>query len=543
MARQGTRFRLHHRFEGDLVMDAARLEVLWSNLISTVQDQAKVLQRTAFSSIVREAGDLASAVFDIRGRMVAQAITGTPGHINSLAICAGHLMKAFPASGLSPGDVLITNDPWLGAGHFFDITLLTPVFFKDKIVAYFGTTIHHTDIGGYGLGAGARDVYEEGLWIPPLKLYVKGEKEPVLHKIIEQNVRRPGECLGDLAAQVSSARIGSELLIALLQRHGLDDIENLSDEIIGRTEREMRSIIRKLPSGISHGETRFDVPGGKIITLKTALTVDSVAGDILIDFDGSSPSTDTGINVCMNYTHAYSTFAVMACLAPQLPNNYGSMTPIRVAAPKGSIVNCEPPSPVNARHVVGMYVPMPIIKALYHVAPTQVLAESAGAPWLCFLNGKWMDGRPFIQFWGHPGGVGARHNKPGLSATSFPSGVSSQPIEMIEASSPVVFLQKELLDGSGGIGQYRGGDGQVVKFRVRTNEPWSLDAATSRTDEMAEGIGGGSPGQPGLFKINGVAISTVGQSPKMKMGADDVVEIQTPGGGGYGPPPSLFAAE
>ena len=466
--------------------------------------------------------------------MVAQAETGTPGHINSLAICAGHLIRAFPASELSPGDVLITNDPWLGAGHFFDITLLTPTYYKGRIVAYFGTTIHHTDIGGYGHGAGARDIYEEGLWIPPLKLYVGGNPEPVLQKMIQQNVRRPEECFGDLAAQVSSARIGGEQLISLLNRHSLEDIEELSDEIITRTEREMRAAIRKLPSGRFYGESNFDVPGGNIITLKAAVTVDNKTGDIEIDFDGSSPRSDIGINVCMNYTHAYSTFAVRACLAPHLPNNHGSLTPIKVIAPKGCIVNCEPPSPVNARHVVGMYVPMPIIKALYNVAPTQVLAEGAGASWSFHVYGTRTDGSSFIQFWGHPGGMGARFDKPGLHATSFPSGVSTQPIEMIEVSSPVVFLQREVRKESGGTGKHRGGDGQTMKFRVRTPHPWIFDAVASRTKEAPEGIGGGGSGKPGVFRVNGIPVSAEAQIHKMKMSANDIVEYQTPGGGGFG---------
>ncbi|MGE5203589.1 MAG: hydantoinase B/oxoprolinase family protein, partial [Acidobacteriota bacterium] len=269
-------------------MDGIELEILWSNLISTVSEQAKALQRIAFSPIVREAGDLATAVFDAKGRMVAQAVTGTPGHINSLAAAGQHFAAKYPPESLQPGDVLVTNDPWLSAGHFFDITVYTPVFNKGRVIAYFGSTIHHTDIGGYGVGAGARDIHEEGLWIPISKLYEAGTPNPLLHDIIRHNVRTPDHVFGDLAAQVSSGRVGGERLLALLARHGLGDIDALSEEIIARSEAATRASIRALTPGTYHGESRFDVPGGDMVTLKCALTIDNISGEILIDFAGSS---------------------------------------------------------------------------------------------------------------------------------------------------------------------------------------------------------------------------------------------------------------
>src|SRR5215831_2172606 len=254
-------------------MDAIELEVLWGSLISTVNEQAKALQRSAFSPIVREAGDLANALFDRRGRMVAQAVTGTPGHINSLAAAGKHFIEAFPTQTVNEGDVLITNDPWLSAGHFFDITVMVPAFHKGRLVGFFGSTIHHTDIGGYGVGAGARDVHEEGLWIPMLKLYERGEPNQVLHAMIRRNVRTPNEVFGDLAAQVSSGKLAVKRLSALLDRQGYDDIEMLSDEIIRRSEQATRQAIRQLKPGTYLGESSFDVPGGDVIRLKTAITI------------------------------------------------------------------------------------------------------------------------------------------------------------------------------------------------------------------------------------------------------------------------------
>jgi N-methylhydantoinase B len=514
-------------------MDGVQLEILWSNLIGIVDERAKALQRIAFSPIVREAGDLACALFDRRGRMVAQANTGTPGHINSLAFAGAHLIGRFQNS-IAPGDVLITNDPWISAGHFFDITVLTPIFDGDRVLAYIGSTIHHTDIGGYGIGAGARDVHEEGLWIPPLKLYERGEMSKMLHDIIRHNVRTPDAVFGDLAAQVSSGRAASDRLIGMCRYYNLIDIEELSDEIIERSEDATRAAIRKLKSGTYIGESKFDVPGGEIITLKASVLVDAIDGEITIDFTGSSSQTSSGINVVLNYTHAYSTFAVRSCLNPDLPNNMGSLAPIKVIAPAGSILNCTYPAPVNARHVVGMYVPMPILKALFHVMPERVLAEGSGAVWTMQIQGRQRNGEPFTSsMFNYSGGMGARATKPGPSATCYPTGVAAVPIEILEAVMPIIFDRKELRPGSGGNGASRGGDGQIIQFRMLTNDPWLLNAVPSRLDAGPEGLYGGGPGAAGHFLISG---KPTRQAGKLILKPDDVVLLETPGGGGYGSP-------
>jgi N-methylhydantoinase B/oxoprolinase/acetone carboxylase alpha subunit len=513
-------------------MDGIELEILWSNLISIVSEQAKALQRIAFSPIVREAGDLASGLFDARGRMVAQANTGTPGHINSLA-AAGETLAGLFEGKLAPGDIVITNDPWMSAGHFFDITVLCPVHWDERLIGYIGSTIHHTDIGGYGIGAGARDIHEEGLWIPPLKLYEAGEPNATLHDIIRRNVRTPDHVFGDLAAQVSSGRAGGERLIALCKRHGLNDIEALSEEIIRRSEDATRKAIRALPAGTWRGESRFDVPGGDIITLAAAVTIDNDAGEVTIDFAGSSGPSPMGINVVMNYTHAYATFAVRSCLNPEQPNNYGSLAPIKVTAPKGSIVNAEYPSSLNARHVVGMFVPMPILKALQQVMPDRVLAEGSGAVWTMQIQGMRATGEAFTSsMFNYSGGMGARLTKPGPSATCYPTGVAAVPVEILEAAIPIVFDRRELRRGSGGKGRTRGGDGQVIGFHMRTDQPWLLNAVPSRLDHGPEGLDGGEDGAAGRFLINGEPVS---EGKKMAMRAGDVVLLETPGGGGYGP--------
>jgi N-methylhydantoinase B len=514
------------------MMDGIALEILWGNLISTVSEQARALQRIAFSPIVREAGDLATALFDAEGRMVAQAVTGTPGHINSLAAAGEHFVRHFPPATLSPGDVLITNDPWLTAGHFFDITVMTPVFRRDRVIGFFGSTIHHTDIGGYGVGAGARDVHEEGLWIPLAKLYEAGTPNALLHDIIRRNVRTPGHVFGDLAAQVASGRVGAERLQALCDRQGLDDIAELSAQVLARSEAATRDSIRRLKPGTFHGESRFDVPGGTEVVLHAAVTIDAEAGEITIDFAGSTPQLPIGVNVVLNYTAAYANFAVRSCLDPELPNNWGSLRPVRVTAPEGSVVNCAYPAPVNARHVVGMYVPFPILKALHQVMPERVLAEGAGAVWTIQIQGRDSGGHSFTSsMFSYSGGMGARRGKPGPAATCYPTGIAAVPVEVLEAAMPIEITCKELRDGSGGAGAQPGGDGQRIGFRLRTNEPWLLNAVTSRTAEGPEGLEGGAAGAPGRFLVNGQVVS---DAKKIVMQPKDTVLLETPGGGGYG---------
>lgn len=517
-------------------MDGVELELRWSNLISIVSEQARALQRVAFSPIVREAGDLATALFDADARMVAQAITGTPGHINSLGAAAKNLLEYIPKEELEPGDVLITNDPWMSAGHFFDITVLTPIFRKGKLIAFCGSTIHHTDIGGYGVGAGARDIHEEGLWIPVLKLFEAGKPNKTLHAIIGRNTRTPDSLFGDLSAQVSSGKIASERLNLLCDRYEMDDIEEVSEEIISRSDAATREAIRALPAGTYHGETTFDVPGGEVITLKTAVTVETDTGEIIIDFAGSSGPSKSGINVVMAYTHAYATFAVRSLLNPDLPNNAGSLGPIIVNAPDDCIINAQYPVPCNARHVVGMYVPFPILNALSEILPDRSVAEGSGAVWTIQIQGKDYSGKPFTSsMFNYSGGMGARATKPGLSATCYPTGVSAVAIEVLEAAMPIAFTCKELMRGTGGKGRANGGDGQRIGFKLRSGHEWLLNAIPSRLSLPAQGLDGGEPGAVGAFLVNGESTLT---AAKKAMGPEDEVLMHTPGGGGYGAPNS-----
>ena len=518
--------------------DPIELEVLWQSLIATVNEQARALQRAAFSPIVREAGDLANAVFDRRGRMVAQAVTGTPGHINSLARAAAAMLAEYPTDSLVEGDVLITNDPYKTAGQLLDVTVLYPVFVPGvaggptRVIAFFGSTIHHTDVGGYGIGAGARDVFEEGLWIPICKLMKAGERNDDVWKFILSNVRQPDHMAGDLHAQMASGEVGAQRLRALCQRHALSDIETLSDEIIERSEAATRASIRALPAGTYKAEADLDLADGSRIKIACAITVDTEAGEILVDYAGSSGASPFGINVVKNYTHAYTTFTVRAVLNPDLPNNHGSLAPIKVDAPVGSIVNAVSPQPCTARHVVGMFLPNALLKALAQIQPEQAMAEGSGAVWTMQVSGTHPDGSPFLTaMFTYAGGVGARAHKAGLSACSFPTGVAAVPIEVVEASAPIHFKRKQLRRGSGGAGRQTGGLGQTIEFSVDTDRPWQLNAVTSRLALAPRGIFGGADGASGSFTVNGQPVTT---QSRVTLQPGDQVRLDLPGGGGYG---------
>jgi len=513
-------------------MDAIELEVLWASLVSTVNEQAKALQRSAFSPIVREAGDLANALFDRRGRMVAQAVTGTPGHINSLAVAAGAILAEYPLETIEPGDVLITNDPYRTAGQLLDVTVLCPVWRAGRIIGFFGSTIHHTDVGGYGIGAGARDVFEEGLWIPITKLMVRGERNPEVWKFILSNVRQPEHMAGDLHAQMASGEVGAGRLNLLCDTHGLDDIEALSDEVLRRSEDATRKAIQALPAGTYRASSVLDLADGSEITIQVAVEIDAEAGRIIVDYEGSSAASPYGINVVRNYTHAYTTFTIRSVLNPEVPNNAGSLAPIEVKAPPGSIVNAQPPAPCTARHVVGMFLPMPLLAALAQAVPQLVMAEGAAAVWTCQVSGTRADGRPFItSMFNYAGGVGARAAKPGLSATAYPTGVAAVPVEVVESTAPLRFLRKELRPGSGGAGTTAGGLGQVIEFTVENGRAWTLNAITSRLSHPPQGLFGGEPGAVGSFLVNGEPVRT---QMRIDLQSGDLVRLELPGGGGYG---------
>jgi len=510
-------------------IDPITLEVLWNRLIAVVNEQATALMRTSFTTVVRESGDLSAGVFDPRGYMIAQAVTGTPGHINSMATCIHHFLAVYPADTLRPGDVLITNDPQKTSGQLHDFTVISPIFDDDEsLIAYFGSTCHAIDIGGRGLSADARSMYEEGLFVPITKWYDAGRPNDELVKIIRANVREPEQVLGDIHAQVAGNNVGGARLKEFMAEFGLTSIEPLADEIITRSERAMRDAIATVPDGVythSGQSDGFDAP----VTL--AVTITKKGDAMHVDWAGSSPASPRGINVVLNYTHAYVTYALKCALCPDVPNNEGSFRPVTVTAPPGSLLNALPPAPVAGRHVIGHFLPGIVFGALAPVLPGKVIAEGAANIWATQLTGAHANGDPWTYVWFSCGGTGARPTSDGIHTTAFPSGVMGVPVEVIESVAPLLVRRREIAQDSGGPGRFRGGCGQYMEVGALTGRGYNLGPIFDRTRVPAEGYAGGGQGARGAITLSdGRELQDKSQ---VALAADERFTLQLPGGGGY----------
>ena len=524
-----------------------RRQVMWDRLISLVEEQARTLMRVAFSTVVREAGDLSAGVFNARGEMLAQAVTGTPGHVNSMARSVGHFIAEFPLDTMREGDAYITNDPWKGTGHLFDFTVVTPAFHKGRLVAIFAATAHVADIGGNGPSPDSRDVYAEGLFIPLMPLCVAGEMNAQLMKLARANSREPDKLEGDIHALVASNETGAARLTRMMDEYGLADIEDLSAHILGSTDRSMREAIAALPRGTWTSAMRidgFDEP----IDFVATLTIDDEM--IHVDFSGTSPMSKYGVNCPLCYADAYTTFGVKCIVAPRLAHNHAVLSRIKVTAPEGCILNAPPPAPVTARAIIGQMLPDAVFgcfdKARAGLAP----AEGTAASWtLRMASGPGLTGqRGGVAFNAQSfqsGGMGAHPLGDGLAATPFPSGVRAIAIEITEALTPLVFWRKELRADSGGAGRTRGGLGQVIELGSREAAPFALYARFERVENPARGRAGGRDGAAGVLRLASGATLKPKGTHVIAPGERMVAEM--PGGGGYGSPaerdPEAVAAD
>jgi N-methylhydantoinase B len=505
------------------------VEVAWNRLISVVEQQAQALLRTAFTTIVRESGDLSAGVFDLRGQMLAQAVTGTPGHINSMALAVENILRVFPPDSLGPGDVLATNDPWLASGHLNDITVVTPVFFRERLIAFTASTCHALDIGGRGLGVDAMDCYEEGFLIPVSRLYEAGRPQQVL-ALLQANVRAPEAVLGDLHAQISGNAVGAHRLVEMVSEFDLEDLAQLGEAILARSETGMRAAIADVPDGEYRHRVELD---GFEQPIVIAVRIVVKGSELLVDYAGSSGPSKHGINVVLNYTRAYTTYGIKCLIGPHVPNNAGSFRPITITAPEGSILNARRPAPVASRHLVGLFLPDAVIGALAQALPDRAIAEGSSCLWIVDIRGRDLTERPFTYAFFASGGMGARADKDGLSVTQFPSTVRAVPTEVIESVSPLIIHRRALAPDTGGPGHHRGGLGLLLEVGVRTNHEYLFSASFERVQTAPRGLFGGLPGATGrLSTADGRPLD-----PKAKhwLGPGERILIQTPGGGGVGP--------
>lgn len=515
--------------------DELRLQVAWTRLVSVVEEQAQTLMRTAFSTTVREAGDLAAAAFDPSGRMVAEAVTGTPGHLNSMAAGVHHFLDRFPVDGMRPGDHYITNDPWLTAGHLHDITVISPVFHRGRLAGLVGCCCHQLDIGGLGQGPDGRSIFEEGLQIPLLRLARDGEVDATLMALLRANVRTPLQVEGDVLSYIASNTAGAARLCMMLDEFALPDLGPLADYIIERSRRATEAAIAALPHGRWEASLTldgYDAP----ITLRATLSIGP--DGLLMDYAGSDAAVPHGINVVLNYCRAYTIFGLKCAIAPGVPNNDGALAPFRVSAPEGSILNAPRPCPVAARHVVGQMLPDLVFNCLARAMGDRVPAEGSSCLWSVQLRAAAPGGFETVFF--NSGGTGGRPGLDGLSGTAFPSGVRAMAVEVIEAAAPLVIWRKELLADSAGAGRFRGGYGQHVEVGTRDGAPFQVLAMYERARFGACGRAGGGDAAPGRVLLSGGAVLRAKGLQQIPAGERLVLHV--PGGAGWGAP-SARAAE
>ena len=511
------------------------MQVLWNRLLAVVEEQGQALIRTAFSPIVRECGDISAGVFDRHGRMLAQAVTGTPGHINTMAEAVRTLRDRFPEQEVRDGDIFVTNDPWIASGHLNDFLVMMPVFRQGQIVAYTACTSHLSDLGGLGMGPEGSDIFDEGLLVPPCRLVESGRVNDLLIEIVKANSREPIANEGDIYALIACCETGSRRLGETMEEFALDTLDDLAEHIIETSRKGCQRAIAEVPPGVYRNRLRLD---GYEQELELCATLTVEPDRIVLDYEGTSPCSGKGINVPLNYAAAYSVFALRCIIGPEIPNNMGSLAPFIVQGPPGCILNAQRPAPVAMRHTLGQLTPDLVFGCLAQALPDRVPAEGASCmydlPMRNAPGAAARGGRIFAVELTHNGGTGARPAKDGLSATAFPSGVWGSQVEISESVAPILIQRRELRRDSGGAGLRRGGLGQRIDLKPSGEDPVLVFLSFDRTRFPARGRSGGTPGAPGRVSLaDGTVLPNKGE---VTLAEDQVLVLETPGGGGFGDP-------
>lgn len=518
-------------------IDSVDVGIIWSRLVSSADEMVSTLVRTAFSTMIRQSGDYSCMMFDSRGRLIAQGATSVPSFTGTGPHTLGHVLERISPADMRDGDIIVTNDPWMGTGHVYDINVVKPVFRKDALVGFCLTVSHLSDVGGAGMASTAADVYEEGFALPPVKLVEAGVENRFLFEFLRNNVRMPDFVIGDIYANISACNAGASGLVEILDEYDLADILGVADAIFALTRQAVDAKLRRLPRG-RHAAV-LPVEGGQTfpdLDLRVAVSIDEAG--FSFDFAGTAGVVPAGVNVPICYTRAFCYFGAKVVLAPNIPNNQALLDVVTVVAPDNCILNALRPHPTAARHIFGHYVGPLIFSALAEALPEDVQADS-GMVFQVNLRGRNRRGRRYASLYFSPGGYGALSGHDGRAALPAPSNMISGSVEAWEDQTGCTLLQKEILPDSGGAGEFQGGNGQVFRLRNDTGAPLEAFFMASRTRLAARGFAGGLPGAPRRILIDDVAID-----PKARtvVPAGGVIEVQDAGGGGYGDPRERPAA-
>lgn len=513
-------------------MSPIDLEIYWNRLIAIADEAGAVLKRTSFSTVVRESNDFACVLLDTEARLVAQSSLSIPGFIGTAPLSLKGMLKVFPKASLQPGDILFTNDPWVGTGHLPDATMAAPIFAHGRLVAFAIAVAHLSDIGGRQWSADASEMFEEGIRFPVIKLAEAGRFNPLVMQMLEANVRLPQQVRGDIEAQVGALRVAERRLVDLLDEYGLEGIDEIAAGIFRASEEAALRELRLIPPGVYHGSVESD---GWDERVRIQATVTVAHDGVTIDYAGSTPQVRFGINETFNHAYAYTIYPFKCLLSPGIPNNDGFTRLFTVIAPEGTIVNARPPAAVGARHLIGHQLQAAVFDALSSVLPDKVQADSGTPLWSVLMRGVDVEkGTSFSSILFFNGGMGAMRGRDGPPAAGFPANISNTPVEVAETLAPILFKAKRLDDGSGGAGAHRGGMGQVVSFESRWPGRLRVSLLTDRTRVPAKGILGGEPGRAGHVWCNGEPVA----NPKgvVDLLEGDTLELGLPGGGGFGRP-------
>lgn len=514
-------------------LDGLRFQVLWSRLVSVADEIATTLVKTAFSLIVRDNHDYACALYDSQGVMLAQSTQCTPGQAGSTPSVMSDMLSVFPPESLEDGDVLICNDPWIGAGHSPDVFIATPIFHRGVLAGFACTCAHHVDMGGRLGATDARDVYEEGVIIPVSKLIRAGEPNDELFRLITRNVRTPEKVMGDLRAQIAANHVGAAGIRRMMDEFDLDSLTELSLAVSTRSENAMRKAIATLPDGTVSHEVFHEITDDKGERLRLALRLELSGGGVKLDFTGTSLQVAKPINAVLNITQAYCVFPFIATLCPDLPMNAGAFRPIKIHVPEGTVLNPTYPAPGMYRSLLSYFTVEVIMGALEKLAPEKVMAPSGTYPlWIQKFAGVRDDGREFVTHFNAQGGQGAFHDRDGNTAVVFPGNIASTSVELFEHETPMMVRRRALIPDSGGAGRHRGGLGQETILQSRTAHPIRSALSGGRFHQAAPGMEGGAEGLRGEIRVNDGAAFDRPDRADLALG--DRVILRQPGGGGFG---------
>lgn len=523
-------------------LDSVLTQILWNRVLSVADEAATGLIRTSYSSVVRDFHDFACGLFDIEGNLLAHSTKTTTAFIGVMPYVMRNFLEHFPLKDLRDGDALLTNDPWQGTGHAYDLCVASPIFHKKKLVAFSICIVHHLDVGGRMATTESKDMYEEGLRLPMVKLYRAGKFDESIRQVISANVRAPDKMFGDLRAQIVANNVCGRGLVSMLEDYKLDakSLLALSKEISSRSEKSLRAKIAEVPDGTYENDVTLPTIGNVAgIRIKVAVIV---KGDsIVIDYAGSSGEVAAAVNTTFNMTRSYSMYPIKLALDPSVPNNEGSFRPVTVKAPEGSLLNCKPPAPTWGRTMVCHNLPEIVFGALAKALPGRIMAGSGATPLVfTYFRAKRKDGKTYVGITSSMGGLGANMRTDGPTARGFPYNVGNIPIETAENDLPIIYLKKELAPDSGGPGRNRGGLGQEFEFIVADGElgpdgPMVVGIRGSgrKPDSPYPVFGrlGGGYGRGEHLMLNGVEIP---HGPQQSLGPGDRLSMALPGGGGFG---------